>query len=154
MINIPGYNEDYKIDEEGNIYSYKRKNPFILSPSISRGGYKQVLLSNNNEKTCHFVHILVAICYHNHDINSELIIDHKDNDKLNCHKDNLQVTTRRINNTKDRKRIYLEGVAKVKNCERWKAQIQINKKKIHLGTFKSPDEASQAYQDKLKTLNE
>ena len=32
-----------------------------------------------------------------------------------------------------------------KHCEKWKAQIQINKKSIHLGRFDDPKEAAIAY---------
>ena len=38
------------------------------------------------------------------------------------------------------------------NGKKWVAKININNKRIHLGTFKSPEEASQAYQKELNKL--
>src|SRR4029077_10974117 len=77
-------------------------------------------------------------------------IDHKSTDNSDnswknlreaSHGQNKQNQTINKNNTSGYK-----GVYKHNNCNRWGAMIQCNLKKRHLGLFKTPQEASQAYQ--------
>ena len=64
---IPNYEDNYEIDENGNIYSlprngtvnYKRK----ISKRINKFGYEQCVLMKNNKMKTHLVHRLVAICF-------------------------------------------------------------------------------------------
>ena len=64
---VPNYEENYEIDENGNIYSlprngtvnYKKK----ISTRINRHGYEQCSLMKNNKMKTHLVHRLVAICF-------------------------------------------------------------------------------------------
>ncbi len=47
----------------------------------------------------------------------------------------------------------LRGVYKKPDCNRWVAQISVNKKQIYLGCFKSPEIAQAAYLDAKKRLH-
>lgn len=80
---------DISIDESGNIY-YNNK---IVKPFIQSRGYLQVSLYPYGIRTKLLVHRLVAIAYLNCD--SKNVVSHKDGNKLNNHKDNLIVHSRK-----------------------------------------------------------
>jgi hypothetical protein len=46
-----------------------------------------------------------------------------------------------------------KGVYHHSSCARWGAMISVNKKKHHLGLFKTPEEASEAYKKAAKKLH-
>jgi len=50
------------------------------------------------------------------------------------------------------KRNFPQGVALVKKTGKYSAKIQLNKKRMTIGRFDTPEEAGQAYQDKAKEL--
>lgn len=85
---------DYKIDEYGNVYSYKRKNVIKLKFTISSfGGYYSVNLYNETKKPKQFyVHRLVALSYIPK-IEGKNIINHIDGNKLNNNISNLEWCT-------------------------------------------------------------
>jgi hypothetical protein len=77
--------------------------------------------------------------------------DHSDTDKLNNQKYNLRICTRSQN--KMNIRITLanssgyKGVCWFKRGQKWKAQIMVNGKNIHLGYFTCPIEAAKVYNE-------
>ncbi len=80
---------------------------------------------------------------------SKLVADHKDHDQFNNIDENLRIVTKsqncqnRIKPNRNYKSKY-KGVHW--NGYNWTARIQINKKeKINLGTFKTQEEAAEAY---------
>lgn len=78
-----------------------------------------------------------------------LIVDHINGNPLDNRRANLRLCTSTVNNQNARKRrdgvtSRHKGVHKLP-CGRWKAQIQVNKKKLCLGTFIHEDEAARAY---------
>jgi hypothetical protein len=83
------------------------------------------------------------------------VVDHIDNNTLNNNLKNLQVITNRENCS--RLQTYKSGlpvgVTLDKRRNKYYARIEINKKRIHLGYFNTPEEASQAYQNKLKDIS-
>lgn len=77
-------------------------------------------------------------------------IDHKDGNGLNNTRKNLRVTDSFGNNKNSTKRSNsitskYKGVHYSKREGKWKAQIQVNKKKISLGTFLTELEAAKVY---------
>ena len=85
------------------------------------------------------------------------IIDHIDGDKTNNSIRNLRecrVMQNSFNRgkTKHNKTGY-KGIFKRKDCNRWCAQIRYNGVKYHLGSFESPEEASEAYNKKAQELH-
>jgi len=79
-------------------------------------------------------------------------IDHIDHNGLNNQKANLRLCTQRENQMNRSKSInkssVYKGVYFYKRTGKWKAQIAINGKNIHLGYFASEVEAAKAYNDK------
>lgn len=84
----------------------------------------------------------------------QALIDHKDRDRANNRPDNLRLATKSQNsaNTAKRRGNGPRGVAKVVGCERWAAKIAVNGKQIYLGIFKSPEEASSAYEKAAREI--
>lgn len=89
MNNIPNI-KDYKIDEYGNVFSFKRyKNGKKLSPYTDKDGYLCVSLFVNNKQKAFKVHRLVAITYLKNKLNYPQV-NHKDGIKINNHYSNLE----------------------------------------------------------------
>lgn len=80
-------------------------------------------------------------------LNKGEVCDHINGKRNDNRRNNLRVTTYAGNNRNSKMRkgnsSGFKGVWKVGN--RWRACIKVNKKKIYLGYFGSPEEAHQAY---------
>ena len=163
---VKGYEGIYEVSDLGNVKSLPREmnrgsgitisKERILKPYVYSRGYYGVSLRKDNKAKTKKVHQLVAIAFLNHtpDGTQKLVVDHIDNNKLNNRLDNLQLTTNRENSSKDRKggSSKFIGVSWDRKYNKWKAQIRINGKKVHLGYFKIEIEASNAYNNKLKEI--
>lgn len=79
----------YEITEDGNVISHKRKTPKILSPDLNKEGYLRVVLSQEGETFRFSIHRLVALHFIPNPENKPFV-NHKDGDKQNNHKDNLE----------------------------------------------------------------
>jgi hypothetical protein len=153
--------EDYQISNLGRVKSFKNNKEKILTSHPNEKGYYNVDLYVSNKRKTIRVHKLVAKYFLNHigDGTMKIVIDHIDNDKSNNRVDNLQLITNRQNSSKTLKKIngltyskYV-GVTWNKQAKRWIAQIQINKKRTHIGCFKNEYDAHLAYQNKLKEID-
>ena len=100
---------EYHVNRKGQIKSTKGKVERILKHKISTNGYPTINLTQRLTRgklktVC--VHTLVALAFLGPPptpIGRKqgcTIIDHKDDNKLNCSADNLQWCTRQFNNTK------------------------------------------------------
>ena len=79
-------------------------------------------------------------------------MDHINGNPLDNRRENIRITTSLINNQNARKRkdghtSCYKGVHKV--LKRWKSQIQIEGKKLSLGTHSTESEAALAYNNAL-----
>lgn len=92
---IPGYEGLYQVDKNGNVYSLQTSR--YLKPSISRAGYKQYVLHKNHMQHCMLAHRAVALAFISRE-SDDLVVNHKDENKLNCNVDNLEWVTRKENN--------------------------------------------------------
>ena len=83
----------------------------------------------------------------------EYMVDHINGNSLDNRKSNLRIATNRENsqNQKKHRSGKLCGASYKKRDKKWYAQININKKYIHLGCFNTEHEAHQAY---MKAYNE
>lgn len=75
--------------------------------------------------------------------------DHLNHDTLNNTEDNLKVTTRVENSQNTRKKKNntsgFIGVCYHKHTGKWRAYVMLNRKQIHGGLFKTPEEAYQRH---------
>ena len=148
---IKGF-ESYEVSNYGNVKSLKNKNEKILKANMS-ANYLKVTLSENGKLKNFRIHQLVAICFLNHIPNNlKEVIDHKDSNNLNNHVDNLRIISHRQNMSKERtlKSGLPVGVSYQKRHKKYYAQIKINNKSYHFGSYNTLEEASIAYQNKLK----
>lgn len=150
---IPNYEGLYKINDFGVVYGIKRKN--IVKTYKNIKGYTLIKLSKNNKCRTFGVHQLVACTFLNHAINGmKHVINHKDLNKDNNYKDNLEIITNRENCNKKhlKSSSSYTGVHYNKINKNWNATISINGKSKYLGTFKNEEEAALAYINYLKTI--
>lgn len=161
---IPSFIGYYQVSNKGNVKSLKRKvrhysgsyyfiKEKILSKRISGTGHLSVQLAKDGKNKESKIHILMGICFLNYDPKNKenLVMDHKDNIRSNNDLDNLQIITKRLNSSKDKKPLSgFTGVQKRRNS--YQAKIVINNKQIALGSFKSGDAANQCYLDKIKEI--
>lgn len=151
---VKGYEFIYEVSNLGNVKSLKYNKERILKLCINTTGYNTVCLSENGKTKTFKVHQLVAITFLNHKPNGHtIIVDHISNDKLNNKLSNLQLISQRENTSKDKKgSSKYTGVCWHKTINKWTASININGKQRYLGSFINEIEASNAYQNKLKTI--
>jgi hypothetical protein len=94
-------NNEYFIDITGEVYSFTNQSHQgkILKSKVGTNGYLYVkVIYKGKLKTCS-VHKLVAETFLMNDyIKTKLCCMHKDNNKLNCHLDNLVIGTYSTNN--------------------------------------------------------
>ena len=153
--------KDYQISNLGRIKSLKNNKEKILVSHPNEKGYYNIDLYLNNKRKTLRIHKLVAEYFLNHkgDGTMKLVIDHIDNDKSNNNDNNLQIITNRENSSKTLKKIQGKtsskyvGVTWSKHNSKWIAQIQINKKRLHLGCFINEYDAYLTYQNKLKQID-
>ena len=91
---IPGYEDCYGIDTEGNVYSFK--NNVCLKQYLTNSGYLSVHLCKDGKRTTCNVHRLVAITYIPR-VQEKNQIDHIDTNKKNNRVDNLRWCTPKEN---------------------------------------------------------
>lgn len=144
----------YLISDLGNVKNAKTGR--ILKPDKDRKGYLRVFLSNKSIKKTIRIHILVAQSFlnHNNDGTLNIVVDHKDNDKSNNKKDNLQLISNRLNASKDKsnKTSKYIGVSWDKSRNKWSAEIRIGKNRKRLGRFANEIDAHNAYQKELNAI--
>jgi hypothetical protein len=123
----------------------KNKNGYIQLSVKVKGSYSKSIL----------IHQLIAAAFLDYKFQGhKLVVDHIDSNKLNNHIDNLRIVTARENVSKEKaiKSGLPTGVCYYKSTKKYHSRIEINKKTIRLGCFKTIEEASYAYQQKLKTI--
>ncbi len=163
---IKGYEGYYQVSNQGRVKSLERKvwssrgfhlnlREKLLTQSTDSGGYTNVSLSKNGNHKTFKVHKLVAIAFLNHTPSRyKIVVDHIDNNKLNNNLNNLQLTSARINVSKDRNGGTSEytGVSWCSNRKRWVAKIMIKGRSKFLGSSVYEIEASQMYFRELERL--
>jgi hypothetical protein len=140
----------YLIDKSGRI---KNKSNKILKPHLRKStttpnhpGYLRIrLIGDDGYSKTFSVHRLVASTYLDYDLNSELVVDHIDDNPLNNDVSNLQITTRRINTLKGVKRTVNKLAGTYKSGSTYVSRFKIGRKKIYLGRYTTEEEAHQAY---------
>jgi len=146
---------DYYISSLGNVKSLKCGKIRNLKVGIDSRGYYKVTLRNNNNQYVKRIHQLVAIAFLNHTpCNLKLVVNHKNFIKTDNRLENLEIITNRENtNMKHIKSssIYT-GVSWNKANKKWYSIINIKGKLNYLGCYINEIDAHNAYQDKLKSI--
>ena len=164
---IPGYEGQYEVSDTGLVRSMDRIikhssgslmniSGLTLSANVGNNGYLNLNLCKNGKRKNFNVHLLVAMAFLNHKPHGfKLVVDHRDNDKLNNNISNLQIITNRKNTSKDRigKSSKYTGVYYNKKTQRYRSVIQVNGKEKYLGCFKDEKKAANAYQFHLNKVN-
>lgn len=96
LIAIEGYNNDYFVSDEGDIYSCKYNQQSQLKPRMNKRGYLYVNLCKNGKSKSVMIHRLVAK-YFLPDFNETLQVNHKDGIKTNNNISNLEMVTQTEN---------------------------------------------------------
>ena len=89
--NIEGYESAYQVSNVGRVRSFKSGQWKILKPTYVKG-YLQIGLSRNSKCHKYALHILVAKAFIPNPQNKSLV-HHKDNNPMNCQKNNLEWAT-------------------------------------------------------------
>lgn len=147
---IKDYEGLYKVSDLGRVKGLKTGK--ILKPSNDKGGYYIVVLSKDGKRSTQRIHQLVALTFVDPNYKEKgLVCDHINNNRTDNRASNLQVITNRENTSKDNNsKTGFTGV--YPNNSNFIARINIGKELVYLGTFKTPQEASEVYQNKLKEL--
>lgn len=152
---IKGYEGHYEVSDFGRIKSLKFGKERILKQNPDSAGYLIIGLHIDGNKSTKKVHQLVAIAFLEHEpCGMKIVVDHRDNIKINNRANNIQLISNRENSSKDRAggtSKYI-GVHWHKECNKWYARITINGKYKHLGLFFNELEAAKAYQNALTIL--
>lgn len=160
---IKGYEGLYSITSFGRMWSHAKKRGFIrqkgkfLRYNTDKDGYVYYTLSKERNLKSYKSHILVAIHYIPNPQNLPEV-NHKDGNKFNCRKDNLEWCTDRknknhalINNLYNKKSSKYYGVSFNKGISHkskpWGVSLGCAEKLIYIGYFKTEIEAAQAYND-------
>lgn len=103
-------------------------------------------------------HLAWVMCY---GVWPTQVIDHMDGDRRNNRQDNLRDVTTQLNAQNQRKATAankssgLLGVSATKSrINPWKAQIRVNERITHLGSFRTKEEAHLAYVTAKRTYHE
>jgi len=134
---------------DGEIWSWKpTKNPYWRKVKYSIDndkGYYYISLRHNNLK--HYKVSRLIYKFNNpewdiHDSSYDNLIDHIDNCRTNNNIENLRV----VNNSQNKQNTHsTKGYTWCKTQQKYKSQIQINKKYIYLGYWDTAEEAREAY---------
>ena len=152
--NIPGYIR-YKVSNYGVVKVLHRDEWKVLKGRSTGNGYWCVDMWENGSRKTISVHRLVMNVFCG---NSDKYVDHINGNKLDNRLSNLRYCTVRENNSfrnhSDSSKVSSRytGVTwnKCKNC--WQSRIWLHGRMVHIGCFKDEIEASNAYQEKLKTI--
>jgi len=150
---------NYKVSNLGNVKSLARinsknnKKELILKPRLGKKEkYYSVNLWNLYGGKSKRIHQLVVVAFLNHNTKSNLVVNHKDFNKLNNNLNNLELITHRENTNQKHLKSNCNSVGVTKSNKKFRATIRINGVKKHLGIFVNENLASEAYQKELSNL--
>lgn len=123
----------------------------IQKPRIDKYGYKELkLYLGNYKRKSIYVHQLVVGAFVDSNYRSKkLVIDHKDNNKLNNNLDNLQLVSHRFNISKSAVNFENKLTGVYKQGNKYRADINLDGIKLYLGTYETPEKASSIYNEVL-----
>jgi len=152
---IPNTKDRYQASSLGRIKSLTKDVHVIMKARTDKGDYNMVNLWMDGKRKTYRVHVLVMLAFVGETPKGKQI-DHKDENKGNNSLDNLQFLSCRKNVTKaqlkSKKSDYPTGVS-VSSKHAYRSMIIYQKYKYHLGVDKTPEQASERYQEALRQIN-
>lgn len=151
---VPGY-ENYQASNLGRVIRIKNSGINFINGYITPNGYLNTKFKSRNFG----IHQIIAMTFLDHIPNGwDIVVDHINGIKTDNRLENLRLVTTRENtsfgyNKKSTSSKYC-GVHFRKNRNKWIAHIRINSKRIHLGHYKTEEEAHQVYQEALSKLKQ
>ena len=125
-----------------------------LKQNKHKCGYFVVCLYCEGKQKTFSVHQLLAITFLDHIPNGNTFeVDHINKNKLDNRLENLRVISHRKNNSICWDRNLPTGVYYRKDRKKYQSKIYIKGKTKYLGSFNTPEEASEAYQKALINLD-
>jgi len=154
---VVGYEGYYDVSSRGRIRSVntKRRRKIvsrILKSGLRPDGYHNVVLSREGVTRTRTVHRIVAEAFLGP---SELTVNHRDGDRGNNSVGNLEWLSIRENiHVGDlcKKGSQFAGVAPDAKTGKWISRIQVDGRRIYLGTFDSEQEAALAFEGALEKV--
>lgn len=143
---VLGFENLYKVDSEGVIYSsWSSKYP-IKKAQVGKNGYLYVLLWVKSKPVKRYVHRLLWEAF-NGIISKELQIDHIDGNRQNNKFSNLRLASPHQNscNHKIRPGREYKGVHQENRSKRWISSIGVDNTTKYLGSYDSAMQAAVAY---------
>ena len=149
---IEGY-ENYSVSIFGRVRNDKTGR--IMKPRTNNKGYSYVGFLDTDKIKNFLVHRLVANAFlHNHD--NKKCVDHNDHNPKNNNVNNLRwcsVQENQWNKSKHSNNTSgFVGVTFHRDSNKYISRINIDGKRISLGYYLTPEEASEAYQMRAKQL--
>ena len=150
---ISGY-INYQVSSIGRVRNAETGN--VLKNYI-RSKYYAISLWKDGVMTKHQIHTLVAQEFLDKpEVDYQLVIDHKDRNKLNNQISNLRYVSLSQNQMNSGKRLNtsskFKGVHWDKSKKTWRAYIGVNKTKLYLGCYENEVEAARVYNTKAVEL--
>jgi len=140
----------YRLSSDGRVLKEKFK-----KLSDNGTGYNSVCFRIGGVTTTRKVHQLVAEAFLGHTrCGMEMVVNHKDFNRMNNNVKNLEIVTPRENANKKHLKSSSKytGVSWSKVGNKWHSYISIKDKKIHLGSFINEYDAHLAYQKALAEI--
>jgi len=163
---VKGYEGIYEVSSFGNVRSLPRTIKHsrgtdmtmkgkLLANNIGKIGYCHVTLCKYGTRYHINIHQLVAEAFLNHTSGTTMVVNHINLIKPDNRLENLEIVTFRENTSfKHIKHssIYT-GVSYYKSRNKYRARMKIKSKLIDLGWYTNEIDASNAYEDAVKKLN-
>lgn len=156
---IPEYEGLYQASTLGNIkslnYNHTKKEK-LLKGFFNHNNYLQVNLHKKGKQKTLRINQLIAITFLGHKrCGMKLVVNHKNFIRTDNRVENLEIITSRENTNQKHIKSTSKyvGVYWDKERKKWRTSIILNKKRIELGRFEKEIDAHNAYQNKLKEIN-
>lgn len=157
---IKGF-EDYEISNLGRLKSCKRNKENLIKGTATNGYIIVTLYANNGIIKRNFkIHQLVAMAFLEHTPNGlAFVVNHIDGDKSNNDANNLEIVTNRENSSTCYRKnegsftSSFVGVSWRDDCKKWTSRVEVKGKSVYLGSFDNEIDASNAYQEALKNID-
>lgn len=126
-----------------DIEDYEKVKQYHWNKTPQNYIYTNIYSNGDGTHTALLIHRLIMGL----DFGNKLCVDHIDGNTFDNRKCNLRIVNKMQNNwnkTRPKNKSGMTGVCKNSNCSTWQSNININHKKIHLGNFKSFEDAVKA----------